>query len=93
MVLYDSSILELSSNDSGLPDFEFNVWTLPDCAGTEFENGNRTWFYFGMKGKFLKSYQIINICIIVHKINICNNNYTIYINYDIIYNFPLPQRH
>lgn len=41
------------TNDSGLPDFEFNVWTLPDCAGTEFENGNRTWFYFGMKGKCL----------------------------------------
>lgn len=37
------------SND--LPDFEFNIWTNPDCAGTEFENGNRTWFYFGMKGE------------------------------------------
>ena len=23
------------------PDYEFNVWTKPDCAGTEFENGNR----------------------------------------------------
>uniref|UniRef100_A0A8D8RLD4 Cytosolic carboxypeptidase-like protein 5 n=1 Tax=Cacopsylla melanoneura TaxID=428564 RepID=A0A8D8RLD4_9HEMI len=31
-------------------DYEFNVWPRPDCAGTEFENGNRTWFYFGMKG-------------------------------------------
>uniref|UniRef100_A0A1B6BZZ5 Cytosolic carboxypeptidase-like protein 5 n=1 Tax=Clastoptera arizonana TaxID=38151 RepID=A0A1B6BZZ5_9HEMI len=36
------------SND--LPDFEFNIWTNPDCAGTEYENGNRTWFYFGIKG-------------------------------------------
>lgn len=23
------------------PDHEFNVWTQPDCAGTEHENGNR----------------------------------------------------
>ena len=37
-----------SVNDA--PDFEFNIWTHPDCAGTEFENGNRTWFYFGIKG-------------------------------------------
>jgi hypothetical protein len=34
-----------------VPDFEFNIWTKPDCAGTEFENSNRTWFYFGVKGK------------------------------------------
>ncbi|XP_023718952.1 cytosolic carboxypeptidase-like protein 5 isoform X1 [Cryptotermes secundus] len=33
-----------------VPDFEFNIWTKPDCAGTEFENSNRTWFYFGIKG-------------------------------------------
>ncbi|WAR24219.1 CBPC5-like protein [Mya arenaria] len=32
------------------PDYEFNVWTKPDCAGTEFENGNRSWFYFGIRG-------------------------------------------
>nr|XP_033795625.1 LOW QUALITY PROTEIN: cytosolic carboxypeptidase-like protein 5 [Geotrypetes seraphini] len=39
-------------------DYEFNVWTKPDCAETEFENGNRSWFYFsvrgGMPGKLLK---------------------------------------
>ena len=23
---------------------EFNLWTRPDCEGTEFENGNRTWY-------------------------------------------------
>lgn len=23
------------------PDYEFSVWTQPDCAGTEHENGNR----------------------------------------------------
>lgn len=39
-----------SESISEVPDFEFNVWTRPDCAGTEFENGNRTWFYFGMRG-------------------------------------------
>ena len=27
---------------------EFNLWTSPDCAGTEFENCNRTWFYFSV---------------------------------------------
>jgi len=32
------------------PDFEFQLWTRPDCQGTEFENGNRTWFYFGLRG-------------------------------------------
>lgn len=34
-------------------DNHFNLWTLPDCANTPFENGNRTWFHFGVKGKFL----------------------------------------
>ena len=32
------------------PDFEYNLWTSPDCAGTSYENSNRTWFYFGVKG-------------------------------------------
>ena len=27
---------------------EFNLWTSPDCADTEFENGNKTWFYFSV---------------------------------------------
>lgn len=31
-------------------DFEYNIWTKPDCMGTEYENGNKTWFYFGVKG-------------------------------------------
>ena len=34
---------------AGQPDYHFSMWTRPDCAGTEFENGNRTWFYFGIK--------------------------------------------
>lgn len=32
------------------PDFEYNIWTSPDCLGTPHENLNRTWFYFGVKG-------------------------------------------
>lgn len=32
-------------------DIEFNVWTKPDCEGTPAgPNGNRTWFYFGIRG-------------------------------------------
>ncbi|KAM3961003.1 LOW QUALITY PROTEIN: cytosolic carboxypeptidase-like protein 5 [Aphomia sociella] len=37
------------TNATETPDYEFNLWTRPDCAGTEFENGNRTWFYFGVQ--------------------------------------------
>ncbi len=32
------------------PDVRFRLWTRPDCRGTEFENGNRTWFFFGVRG-------------------------------------------
>ena len=28
---------------------EYNLWTAPDCAGTNHENGNRTWFHFSAK--------------------------------------------
>ncbi|OPJ79328.1 cytosolic carboxypeptidase-like protein 5 isoform A [Patagioenas fasciata monilis] len=31
-------------------DYEFKVWTRPDCAQTEYENGNRSWFYFSVQG-------------------------------------------
>ncbi|XP_033916817.1 cytosolic carboxypeptidase-like protein 5 isoform X3 [Melopsittacus undulatus] len=31
-------------------DYEFNVWLQPDCAQTEYENGNRSWFYFSVRG-------------------------------------------
>nr|XP_056708356.1 cytosolic carboxypeptidase-like protein 5 [Euleptes europaea] len=47
-----------------IADYEFNVWTKPDCAGTEYENGNRSWFYFsvkgGMPGKMIKIH-IVNM--------------------------------
>ncbi|CAD5115783.1 DgyrCDS4726 [Dimorphilus gyrociliatus] len=31
-------------------DYEYQVWTKPDCGGTEYENGNRSWFHFGVRG-------------------------------------------
>uniref|UniRef100_A0A4W3H0X7 Cytosolic carboxypeptidase-like protein 5 n=2 Tax=Callorhinchus milii TaxID=7868 RepID=A0A4W3H0X7_CALMI len=37
-------------NAFSFPDYEFNVQTKPDCGETEFENGNRSWFYFSIKG-------------------------------------------
>ena len=27
---------------------EFKLWIAPDCAGTGYENGNRSWFYFSI---------------------------------------------
>ncbi|XP_059583585.1 cytosolic carboxypeptidase-like protein 5 isoform X3 [Alligator mississippiensis] len=46
------SVSGLPPFGSALPaaDYEFNAWTRPDCAGTEHENGNRSWFYFSVKG-------------------------------------------
>ncbi|XP_045446902.1 uncharacterized protein LOC123655108 [Melitaea cinxia] len=41
--------INTKTNTPETPDYEFNLWTRPDCAGTEFENGNRTWFYFGIQ--------------------------------------------
>lgn len=41
-----------STNSSGSKDtldYEFNLWTKHDCHGTQFQNNNRTWFYFGVK--------------------------------------------
>jgi len=43
-----SSVPRSAGGDNS--DVAFNLWTKPDCAGTEFENGNRTWFYFGLMG-------------------------------------------
>lgn len=44
-----------------VPDYDYNVWTAPDCAGMECENANRTWFYFGVKGGQLGKLLRINI--------------------------------
>ncbi|GLV44189.1 uncharacterized protein CBL_12515 [Carabus blaptoides fortunei] len=49
----ESAVVPVSKNGKQvpeIPDLEFNLWTRPDCMGTEFENGNRTWFHFGVKG-------------------------------------------
>lgn len=37
--------VELVENEDGTP-LTFTLWTAPDCAGTTFENGNSSWFYF-----------------------------------------------
>jgi hypothetical protein len=39
----------LDRAEPGQAQFEYNLWTAPDCAGTSHENGNRTWFYFSVK--------------------------------------------
>ncbi|BES91621.1 cytosolic carboxypeptidase-like protein 5-like [Nesidiocoris tenuis] len=41
--------------------FEFNLWTRPDNGGTPYENGNRTWFHFGVRGGKLNSLLKLNI--------------------------------
>ena len=35
-------------------DYEVNVWTRPDCHNTQYANGNRTWFYFGVRGNTIR---------------------------------------
>lgn len=44
-------------------DVEFNVWTRRDCEGTSKVNGNRSWFYFGVKGGYGKCirFNIMNL--------------------------------
>ncbi|XP_018315689.1 cytosolic carboxypeptidase-like protein 5 isoform X2 [Mycetomoellerius zeteki] len=38
-----------SLNSKDMLDYEFNLWTKHDCHDTQFQNNNRTWFYFGVK--------------------------------------------
>uniref|UniRef100_A0A8C5HY36 Cytosolic carboxypeptidase-like protein 5 n=1 Tax=Gouania willdenowi TaxID=441366 RepID=A0A8C5HY36_GOUWI len=53
---------DTASPGSGLTsDYEFNVWTQPDCAGTEHENGNRSWFYFNVQGAVPGKLMKINV--------------------------------
>ncbi|XP_057338339.1 cytosolic carboxypeptidase-like protein 5 isoform X2 [Microplitis mediator] len=52
-------------SDDQQPEYEFNVWTKHDCHGTEFQNNNRTWFYFGIKSP------VQNISV---KLNVVNLN-------------------
>lgn len=39
-----------TSVDSSIFVKEFRLYTRPDCGGTIYENGNRTWFFFGVRG-------------------------------------------
>uniref|UniRef100_A0A8C5RLH3 tubulin-glutamate carboxypeptidase n=1 Tax=Laticauda laticaudata TaxID=8630 RepID=A0A8C5RLH3_LATLA len=59
-----SSASVVFGNSLPSADYEFNVWTKPDCGDTEYENGNRSWFYFsvrgGMPGKLIKIH-IVNM--------------------------------
>lgn len=38
-----------ASNSKDTLDYEFNLWTKHDCHGTQYQNNNRTWFYFGVR--------------------------------------------
>uniref|UniRef100_A0A182FDX2 Peptidase M14 domain-containing protein n=1 Tax=Anopheles albimanus TaxID=7167 RepID=A0A182FDX2_ANOAL len=38
------------ATENPLVEIEFNLWTRPDCAGTPYENQNRTWFHFAVTG-------------------------------------------
>jgi len=38
-----------NSNSKEVSEYEFNLWTKHDCHGTQFQNNNRTWFYFGVR--------------------------------------------
>ncbi|XP_055610573.1 uncharacterized protein LOC129757387 isoform X2 [Uranotaenia lowii] len=42
--------LHLYHQAASFVEVEFNLWTRPDCAGTPYENQNRTWFYFAVTG-------------------------------------------
>lgn len=59
-VLIIAPTINPKTNAAETPDYEFNLWTRPDCAGTEFENGNRTWFYFGIQASEANVQVLIN---------------------------------
>ncbi|KAL6442140.1 hypothetical protein ACFW04_002441 [Cataglyphis niger] len=58
------SKLTNNSNSKEIVDYEFNLWTKHDCHGTQFQNNNRTWFYFGVRSNYpsvLVRFNIINL--------------------------------
>jgi len=55
--LAESQTTAKGNSPNEQPDYEFNLWTKPDCGHTEFENGNKTWFYFGIKGAEMQKIQ------------------------------------
>jgi hypothetical protein len=48
--LSSSTAASSSSSKERSVDCEFNLWTRPDCYGTPYENSNRTWFFFSIRG-------------------------------------------
>ncbi|XP_050447124.1 cytosolic carboxypeptidase-like protein 5 isoform X1 [Cataglyphis hispanica] len=58
------SKLSNNSNSKEIADYEFNLWTKHDCHGTQFQNNNRTWFYFGVRSNYpsvLVRFNIVNL--------------------------------
>ena len=43
---FDSGNIDRVEKVGSSESLEFNLWTALDCAGTEFENPNSSWFYF-----------------------------------------------
>ncbi|XP_058464870.1 uncharacterized protein LOC131438701 isoform X3 [Malaya genurostris] len=63
--LHHHPLLYQSHYHAAFVEVEFNLWTRPDCAGTPYENQNRTWFYFAVRGG--RPHQIV-------KFNVMNLN-------------------
>eukprot|EP00039_Didymoeca_costata_P015400 m.261064 g.261064 ORF g.261064 m.261064 type:complete len:748 (-) comp16215_c0_seq14:2334-4577(-) len=63
--LQSVTLLEERNNSEGSDFAAYQVSTRPDCFGTKFQNGNRTWFYFSVTGGIQGN--SINIC--VHDLN------------------------
>lgn len=40
--------LEVDTPKGGGEMTEFNLWMAPDCAGTQYENTNRSWYYYSV---------------------------------------------
>ena len=63
---FDSGNIDRVEQVGDSESLEFNLWTALDCAGTEFENPNSSWFYFKVStppnynGKTL-SFNVVNM--------------------------------
>ena len=63
-----------SSKSDGL---EYNLWLAADCAGTEFQNVNRTWFHFSVAipPNFNKKVlRLVYVCVVVDVEGVCDAN-------------------
>lgn len=50
LIFCNYSIAETDVSTDHMVHIEFDLWTTPDCYGTPYENPNRTWFFFSIKG-------------------------------------------